>query len=114
MGAVGKTDRGGGARDFFHRDAVLEIAEPGAAPFLLDRDAVHAELAQLGPQVAWEGVAAVDLVGARRNLVGGKAAHAVAQHVGGLAKAEIKAPDIVDAHLGRSRMIGRCNRKAIV
>jgi hypothetical protein len=27
---------------------VLEIAEPGAAPFLLDRDAVHAELAQLG------------------------------------------------------------------
>ena len=114
MRAVGQADRGGGARDFLHRDAVLEIAEPGAAPFLLDRDAVHAELAQLRPQVAREGVAAVDLVGARRDLVGGEAAHAVAQHVGGLAEAEIKAPDIVHAHLRRSRMIGRCNRKAIV
>src|SRR6476646_1686968 len=79
MRAVGQPDRGGAARDFFHRNAVLEIAESGTAPFLFDRDAVHAELAQLGPQVAGEGVAAIDLVGARRNIVGGKTAHAVAQ-----------------------------------
>ena len=77
---------------------MLEIAEPGAAPLLLDRDAVHAELAELRPEVAREGVAAVDLVGARRDLVGGEAAHAVAQHVGGLAQAEIEAAKVVDAH----------------
>ena len=70
---------------------MLEIAEPRPAPFLLDRDAVHAELAELGPEIARKGVAAVDLVGARRDLVGGKAAHAVAQQVGGLAEVEIKA-----------------------
>ena len=99
MRAVGQADRGGGARDFLHRHAVLEIAEPGSAPFLLDGDAVQAELAELGPEVARKGVAAVDLVGARRDLVGGEAAHAVAQHVGGLAQAEIEAANVVHAHL---------------
>ena len=53
-----------------------EVAEPGAAPFLFDRDAVQPKLAELGPEVAREGVAAVDLVGARCDPVGGKAAHA--------------------------------------
>jgi hypothetical protein len=65
---------------------------------------VNAELAQLRPKIARKGVAAVDLVRTRRNLVGGEAAHAVAQHVGGLAEPEIKAPDIVHAHSSRSRM----------
>src|SRR5262249_19470314 len=98
MRAVGETDRGGRARDFLHGDTVLEVAETRAAPFLLDRDAEHAELAELGPEVTREGVAAVDLVGTRRDLVGRKAAHAVAQHVGGLAQAEIEAADVVHAH----------------
>ena len=115
MRAIGEADRGGGARDFLHRDAVLEIAEPGAAPFLLDGDAVHAELAQLRPEIARKRVAAVDLVGARRDPVGGEAAHAVAQHVGGLAQAEIKAADVVYAHLRRSRMAAaRRNRSSII
>src|SRR5262249_34429580 len=92
--------------DFLHRDAVLEIAEPRPAPFLLDGDAVHAELAQLGPEIAWERVAAVDLVGARGDALGGKTAHAVAQHVGGLAQAEIKAARGVHAHGRRSRARG--------
>ena len=103
MRAVGEPDRRGGARDFLHRDAVLEITQARSAPFLLDRDAVHAELAQLRPEIAREGVAAVDLVGARRNLVGGEVAHAVAQHIGGFAEAEIEAAGIVDAHLHRFR-----------
>src|SRR5437764_928668 len=104
MRAVGEPDRSGGAGDLLHRDAMLEIAEPGSAPLLLDRDAMHAELAELGPQIAREGVAAVDLVGARRDLVGGEAAHAVAQHVGGLAQAEVEAADVVHAHLGWPRI----------
>jgi hypothetical protein len=72
-------------------------------PFLLDGDAVQAELAEFGPEVAREGVAAVDLVGARCNPVGGKAAHALAQHVGGFAEAEVEAADVVHAHLRRFR-----------
>ena len=67
MGAVGQPDGGGGARHLLHGDAMLEIAEAGAAVLLLDRDAVQAEGAHLGPQVAREGVGPVDLVGARRD-----------------------------------------------
>src|SRR5262249_31448968 len=106
MRAIGQPDRGGGARDFLHRDAVLEIAEPRPAPFLLDRDAVHAQLAELGAEVGREGVAAVDLVGARGDALGGETAHAVAQHVGGLAQTEIKAARVVHAHGRRSRVRG--------
>src|SRR5262249_56300490 len=78
--------------------AMVEVTESGAAPFLLDRDPMQAELAELRPEVTREGVAAVDLVGARRDLVGGETAHAVAQHVGGLAQAEVEAADVVYAH----------------
>ena len=98
MRAVGQADRGRGARDLLHRDAMREIAQPGAAVLLLDGDAEQAELAHLRPQIAREGVGAVDLVGARRDLVGREAAHAVAQHVGGLAEAEIEAAQVVPQH----------------
>ncbi len=67
--AVGQADRGRGAGDFLHRHAMGEIAHAGAAPFLLDGDAEQAERAELRPQIAREGVGAVDLVGARRDLV---------------------------------------------
>src|SRR6266567_3687399 len=98
VGAIREPDRGGGARDFLHGNAVLEITEPCPTPFLLDRDAVHAELAQLGPEIAREQIAAVDLIGARGNAFSGKTAHALAQHVGRLAQAEIKAANVVHAH----------------
>src|SRR5205085_10561533 len=101
--AISQPDGGGGARDFFHRDAVLEIAQSRPAPFLLDRDAVHAELAQIGPKIARKDVAAVDLVGAWRDAISGKPAHAIAQHVGGLAQAEVKTANVIHAHVGRSR-----------
>src|SRR5207244_10538340 len=91
MRPVGAPARARRPRDFLHRDAVFEIAKPRPAPFLLDRDPVYAELAELGPQVARKGVAAVDLLGPRRDPVGGKAAHAVAQQIGRLAEREIKA-----------------------
>ncbi len=64
MGAVGQADRGRGARDFLHRDAVLEIAEARPAIVLLHRDAEQAEPAHLLPEVHRELVGAVDLRGA--------------------------------------------------
>src|SRR5690349_4136670 len=81
MRAVGQADRSGGARNLFHRDAMLEIAEPRPAPFLVHRDAEQTELAELRPQIARERVAFVDLGGARRDAVLRKSADAVAQHV---------------------------------
>src|SRR5262245_40657419 len=104
MRAVGQPDRSGSARDLLHGDAVLEIAEPRPAPFFLHRDAVHAELTELGPQITREGIAAVDLVGARRDAVVGEVAHAGAQHVGGLAQTEIEAANVVHPHRRQSRM----------
>ena len=77
---------------------MFEIAEAGPAPFLLDGDPMHAELAQLGPQIARKRIAAVDLLGARRDPVGSKAAHALAQHVGGLAEAEVESALAVGKH----------------
>src|SRR5262249_25452097 len=95
--AVRQTDRRRAARDFLHRHAMGEIAEAGAAVLLLDGDAVQAERTHLRPQIAREGVALVDLIGARRNLVIGKAARGLAQHVDVLAKPEIEAlPSIGD------------------
>ena len=58
-----------------------EIAHPGAAIFLLDRDAVQPERAHLGPQLDRKAVGAVDLGGDRRDPVLGKVAHRRAQHV---------------------------------
>ena len=69
MRAIGQADRGGGARNFFHRHAMGEIAEPRAAQFLLDGDAKQSQRAEFRPQLARETVGAVDLVGARRDLV---------------------------------------------
>jgi hypothetical protein len=43
---------------------MLEIAEPGAAILLLDRDAVQPSAPIFGPQIAREAVGAVDLGGA--------------------------------------------------
>ena len=69
MGAVGQAYGGRCPRDFLDRDAVLEIAEARAAIFLLDRDAVQSDCADLGPEVARKLIAAVDLGGAGCDLV---------------------------------------------
>ena len=88
MRAVGKTHRSGAAADLLHRHAMREIAHPGAAIFFLDRDAVQAERAHLGPQLDREAVGPVDLGGERRDPVLGKAADRCPQHVD--LRAEIK------------------------
>src|SRR4051812_29681121 len=76
---------------------MLEIAEAGAAVFFFNGDAQQPELAHLRPQLARELIAAVDLVGARRDLVLRKFARGLAQHVDLFAEAEIEtAPGVGD------------------
>ena len=91
VGAVAQADRGRGARDFFLRDDMLEIAEAEPAPFLLDGDAVQPELAHLRPQMPREFVLLVDLGGDRRDLVGREALGRVADRVGHFAEVEVEA-----------------------
>ena len=86
---------------------MLEIAEPGAAIFLLDGDAVQAERADLRPKVARKLIALVDFSGARRDLVVRKALHGFADRVGGLAEIEIEHPMRIGDHgRGGLRKIG--------
>ena len=92
--AVGETDRRRGAADFLHRDDVREVAHRRAAVFLVDGDAEQAEVAQLAPQVGRELVGAVDLGGARRDLVGGELPHRRAQHVDRLAVVEVEGGEV--------------------
>jgi len=91
MRAVGQADGGGAARNLLHGHAMGEIAEPGAAQFLLDGDAEKAERAKLRPQFARKFVRAVDLRGERRDLVGGEIPHRIAQHFDVTAQAKIEA-----------------------
>ncbi len=88
MGAVAQADRGRGAGDFLHRDDVFEVAEAEAAELFLDSDAVQAQFAHLGPQVAGELVLLVDFGGAGGQPFGGPAGGGVADGVSGLAEAE--------------------------
>src|SRR3546814_9758203 len=66
--AIAQADRRRGPADLLHRHAMLEVAHAGAAVFLADCDAEHAEAAELAPEVVREGVVAVDVRGPRRDL----------------------------------------------
>ena len=98
MRAVTQADRGRAAADLLHRDDMLEVAEAGAAVFLLDGDAEQAEFTEPGPEITRELVGPVDLVGARRDLVGGEAGDRIADHVCGLAEPEIEHRRLVRNH----------------
>src|SRR6185503_15253985 len=71
---------------------------PRAAVLLFHRDAEQAHVAEFRPQRARELVCLVDLRGERGDLVGGEAAHAGAQLVGGLAEVEIERGEIIGDH----------------
>ncbi len=88
MGAVGQPDRGRRPADLLDSDRVREIAHRRAAIGLRHRDSVQAERAHLFPQIHRKFVRRVDLRGARRDLVGGKAANHVAQRLDLLAEPE--------------------------
>ena len=100
MGAVGQPDRGRRPRHFLDRDAVFEIAQAGAAIFLFHGDAVQAERADLGPEVARKLVALVDFGGARRDLVAREGMDGLANRIRGLAEIEIEHPVRVGNHGG--------------
>src|SRR6185437_2664565 len=77
---------------------MLQIAQAEAAIGLLDGDAMQAQLAHLGPQLAGEFVGLVDLRGDRRDLVGGEAGGGFADRIGRLAEAEFQGRAVVGDH----------------
>src|SRR6516164_4548531 len=102
MGAVGQADSGGRTRNLLHRDAMFEIAEPRPAIFLLDRNAVQAERADLGPEIAGELVGLVDLGGTRGDLVARETVHRLADGIRSLAEIEIEDATSIGDHGGRA------------
>src|SRR5207248_2059485 len=78
------------AAHLLHRNAVLQVAQPGAAVFFLHGDPEKAQFAQLRPEMAREFVRAVDFVGQWRNFVAAETPHRIAQEVRGVAKPEIE------------------------
>ncbi len=90
MRAVRQSDRGGRAADFLHRDHVREITHVGAAVFLLDGNAQHAELAEARPQFIRKFIGAVDGGGARRDFPGGEGGDRFAQDGDGFAESEVE------------------------
>ncbi|MNV29603.1 hypothetical protein D3C71_1208350 [compost metagenome] len=94
MRAVGQADAAGGARNFFHRHHVRQIAHAGAAVFFFHRHAEQALLAELAPQLIREVVARVGFFGQRRDVRGGELGHAFAQHVDLFAEIEGQGGDV--------------------
>ncbi len=69
---------------------MLEIAEAEAAVFLGHGHAEQAHLAELGPELAREAVAAVDFVGERRDAAQGEFADRLAQLVDARTQLEVE------------------------
>ena len=90
MRAVGQADGAGDAADLFHGDDVLEVAETEAAVFLGHGHAEQAHLAEFGPEFARKAVAAVDLVGERRDAAQGKLPDRLAQLVDARTQLEVE------------------------
>src|SRR5258706_2860536 len=82
MRAIGQAHRGRGARHFFHRHGMRQVAHAGAAVLFRHRNAEQAEVTQLFPHVHRKGVVMVDLRGARRQLRIEHAFDGIAQGVG--------------------------------
>jgi hypothetical protein len=78
VGAIAQADRRRGTAQLLDRDHVLEIAQPRAAIFLVDGDAVKAEIAHLRPQLARKAVGLVEFRRDRSHFGRGKALDLVA------------------------------------
>ena len=89
MRAVGETNRGRCAGDFFHRNHVRQIAHARATVFFFYRDAEHAQLTHFAPQVHGELVVFVHIVRQRRDLGLCKIAHRITQCVDVFTELEI-------------------------
>ena len=95
MRAVGQADGGRGAADLLHRHDMLQVAHAGAPILRRDGEAEQADGAQFRPEIGGEVVGEVDGGGTRRDLIGGKGFHDVAQQVGDLAQVEVQAAHLV-------------------
>ena len=90
MRAIGQPHRRRRPGNFFHREAMLEIAEARAAKLFLDGNAVQPQRAELGPKVARKLVAPVDFGSARRDFMGREIAYGLANGIRGFAKIKIE------------------------
>ena len=90
MRAIRQPNRRACARNFFHGNAMLEVAEACAAIFLLDRNSMQAERSHLRPEIARKDIVAIDRVRTRRNPVLREAADLLAQHVDISTEAEVE------------------------
>ena len=90
MRAVAEPHRRRGTADLLDREDVLQITEPEPAIRLADRDAVQAERAHVGPQVAREPVLRVDLHRQRGDPVRREASRSVTNHLRVLAQREVE------------------------
>ena len=108
--AVGQPDRTGNAADLLHRDDVFEVAKAEAAVFLGHRHAEQAHGSEFGPEFAREAVAAVDLVGLRRNAPDCELADGLAQLIDACAEFEVE----IDREHGALRRGPACQGHDIV
>ncbi len=88
---VGQAYRRAGTGDLLHRHHMRQIAHVGAAILFGYRDAQHAQVTKLAPQVHRELVIAVNLGGTRRDFSLRKLAHGITQSVDILTQLEIQA-----------------------
>ena len=80
---------------------MAEITEAEAAIFLRRGDPVQPKRAHFRPQIAGKAVVAVDLGGARRNLIVGKLARRLTDRVRVFAEVKIERGGAVGDHGGR-------------
>ena len=79
-----------GTADFLHGDDVCEVAHARAAVGFVNGNTQQAHVTELFPQVVGEQVVMVDGFGAGGDFTGGKAVDLLAQHIQGLAEAEVE------------------------
>ena len=86
--AIRQAHRRAGAADFLHRHHVRNVAHVRTAQLLRHRQAMHAHLTQLAPEVGGEEVVAVDLRGTRGDFGLSEGANGIAQRGDVLAQRE--------------------------
>src|ERR1700722_5895079 len=89
---------------------MLEVAETESPIRLRSGDPVQAELAHPGPEVTRKRVVAINLRGARCNLLLGEAAGAIADHRGAFAEIEVEDARRVGDHGLAQAALGAVSR----